>query len=91
MAHSAIHQTKLGRLPDSTGTVANLTEKKARPRSGEMRDSTSRRTISGSRSPALANSWSAEGMVAENSSVCSPAGGRVSAALLYQPRGMQRA
>ena len=61
-----------GHLPDSKGTLAHLTEKKARPRSGEMRDSTSRRTISGSRSPALANSWSAEGMVAENSSVCPP-------------------
>lgn len=49
---------------------AYLTVKKAVARSWEMRVSVSRRTISGSFKPALANSCSADGIVAENNNVC---------------------
>ncbi len=52
----------------------HLTAKNARPRSGEILVSASRRMRVGSRSPARANSDSARGMVAENSSVCRDAG-----------------
>ena len=48
----------------------HLTVKKAVERSEEILVSVSSRTISGSFKPALANSCRAEGMVAENSSVC---------------------
>ena len=50
--------------------LTNLTVKKAVDSSCEILVSVSRRTISGSFKPALANSCKADGMVAENSSVC---------------------
>ena len=50
--------------------LPHLTVKKAVESSAEILVSVSRRTISGSFSPALANSCKADGIVAENSSVC---------------------
>ena len=50
--------------------LAHLTVKKAVESSAEILVSVSRRTISGSFRPALANSCKADGIVAENSSVC---------------------
>lgn len=49
---------------------SHLTVKKAVESSAEILVSVSKRTISGSFRPALANSCKAEGMVAENSRVC---------------------
>ena len=50
--------------------LVHLTVKKAVESSAEILVSVSRRTISGSFKPALANSCKADGIVAENSSVC---------------------
>lgn len=57
--------------------LAHLTVKKAVESSAEILVSVSRRTISGSLSPALANSCKADGIVAENSSVCANTQGKL--------------